>query len=51
MLGPERVKFDDLILEGKGECRKAKGLRTVDRREHCADVVVIACRFRLPSWV
>ena len=43
VLGPEIGKFDELIVEGEGERRTIRGLRTVDGKDHNADVVVVAC--------
>ena len=41
-LGPEIGKLDDLINEGAGTLKKIVGLRTVDGKEHKADLVIIA---------
>lgn len=50
-LGPEQGKLDDLIVEGTGEARKVKGLRTADGKEHLADVTIIACGGWTPGVV
>lgn len=43
MLGPEKGKLDDLIVEGTGESKYVSGLKTVDGKKHLADVTIIAC--------
>ncbi|TYJ51420.1 hypothetical protein B9479_008007 [Cryptococcus floricola] len=62
VLGPEEGKFDELLFdEGKGEGeggekkgekeRKVRGLKTVDGKEHLADVVIVACGGWTPSII
>ncbi|ORY24761.1 FAD dependent oxidoreductase [Naematelia encephala] len=51
VLGPEKGKFDDFIVEGEGENKVVKGLKTVDGLEHSADVVIIAGGGWTPSLV
>ncbi|WVQ84745.1 hypothetical protein IAT38_006902 [Cryptococcus sp. DSM 104549] len=53
VLGPEKGKFDELLVGGggEGEGKKVVGLKTVDGVEHKADVVVVACGGWTPSVV
>lgn len=41
-LGPQVGKLEDLIVEGTGETKKVRGVRTADGKEHKADVVIVA---------
>lgn len=51
MLGPKKGKLQDLIVEGTGEAKEVKGLKTVDGTEHYADVTIVACGGWTPSVV
>ncbi|KAK8870118.1 hypothetical protein IAR55_000688 [Kwoniella newhampshirensis] len=51
VLGPEKGRFDELLVEGERESRKAVGLKTMDGLEHKADVVIAACGGWTPGVV
>lgn len=42
VLGPEVGRLDDLIVEESNGKKKIVGLRTVDGKEHGADLVIVA---------
>jgi sarcosine oxidase/L-pipecolate oxidase len=42
ILGPEVGKLDELSVEHRGGKKRVRGLRTMDGKEHEADVVVVA---------
>ncbi|KAK4687540.1 hypothetical protein P7C73_g2584, partial [Tremellales sp. Uapishka_1] len=44
-------KLDELIIESGGEDQVVKGLRTLDGKEHFADVVIVACGGWTPSVI
>ncbi|WVQ75719.1 hypothetical protein IAR50_005349 [Cryptococcus sp. DSM 104548] len=56
VLGPEVGKFDELLFDppsdgAEGGEKRVRGLRTVDGKEHLADVVIVACGGWTPSIV
>ncbi|RDW84777.1 FAD dependent oxidoreductase-4 [Coleophoma cylindrospora] len=44
-------KLDELIIEGTGDAKQVKGLKTADGVEHYMDVTIIACGGWTPSLV
>jgi hypothetical protein len=44
ILGPEKGKLQQLVIEHTPSGRRVTGITTVDGRRHAADVVVMACR-------
>ena len=43
VLGPEKGKFDELVVESGTSGNMVKGLKTVDGKTHLANAVVVAC--------
>ena len=48
VLGPQVGELDGLLVECLGHKKRVRGLRTVDGKNHLADVVVVACECQLP---